>query len=59
MSTVEQICVSLKSNERELWKKLVNMYPKRSKHDIVWFGLKLLYKYNLKRKEARAKQMSN
>ena len=51
MGFIEQITVSLKGREIDLWEELEEMYPNTSKHDIVFLGLKRLYKHKLKKLE--------
>lgn len=50
MGTLEQITVSLKGDEIVKWNKLKQMYPDKSKHDVVYFSiLSLLNKNSLKK----------
>lgn len=50
MAFIEQVCVSLKGKEIEVWNRLRQMYPGHSKHDVILYAIcALLNKNKLKR----------
>jgi len=52
MALMEQLSVSLKNREIDTWNKLKDIYPNRSKHDIILFAISSLLNKNMVRRSS-------
>jgi hypothetical protein len=57
MALIQQLCISLKGREIDVWNRLKDTYPSYTKHDVVFFAISALLNKNLLKRTQTWKEL--